>query len=158
MTKSGAAVENQTQAPRDRYCDVVMKGGITSGIVYPQAIDELARRYIFKNIGGTSAGAIAAVATAAAEYRRRHTGSMAGFDRLAKLPDELGAHVRGTKQSRLLALFQPRVSTRRLFSVLVASLNRNTTVGRVTAVVMGFIKAYWPAVLAATVLSVVIWR
>ncbi len=158
MTKSGAAVKDPTQAPPDRYCDVVMKGGITSGIVYPQAIDELARRYHFKNIGGTSAGAIAAVATAAAEYRRRHSGSMEGFDRLAKLPDELGAHVAGTKQSRLLALFQPQTSTRRLFGVLVASLNRDTTFGRVAAVVMGFIGAYWPAVLAATVLSILVWR
>ncbi len=135
-----------------------MKGGITSGIVYPQAIDELARRYIFKNIGGTSAGAIAAVATAAAEYRRRRTGSMAGFDRLSTLPDELGAKVPGSGQSRLLALFQPNASTRRLFSVLVASLNRRTTMGRVAAVVMGFIRAYWLAVLASALLSVLVWR
>ena len=33
----------------------------------------------------------------------------------------------------------------------MASLNRDTTFGRVVAVVMGFIRAYWPAVLAATV-------
>ncbi|HDX0915153.1 TPA: patatin-like phospholipase family protein, partial [Stenotrophomonas maltophilia] len=44
----------------DKYCDLVMKGGITSGIVYPNAVLALAREYRFKSIGGTSAGAIAA--------------------------------------------------------------------------------------------------
>ena len=47
-------------------CDLIMKGGITSGVVYPLAIVELAQKYRFKNIGGTSAGAIAAAAAAAA--------------------------------------------------------------------------------------------
>ena len=31
------------------YCDLVMKGGITSGVVYPLAVVELARKYHFKN-------------------------------------------------------------------------------------------------------------
>ena len=48
---------------------MVMKGGLTSGVVYPLAICELARHYSFKNIGGTSAGAIGAAAAAAAEYQ-----------------------------------------------------------------------------------------
>ncbi|MFS2045864.1 patatin-like phospholipase family protein, partial [Stenotrophomonas geniculata] len=43
-----------------------MKGGITSGIVYPNAVLALAREYRFKSIGGTSAGAIAAAVAAAA--------------------------------------------------------------------------------------------
>jgi hypothetical protein len=47
-----------------------MKGGITSGVVYPLAACELAKAFRFKNIGGTSAGAIAAAATAAAELGR----------------------------------------------------------------------------------------
>ena len=37
-------------------CDLVMKGGITSGVVSPKLIAELANTYRFKNIGGTSAG------------------------------------------------------------------------------------------------------
>ena len=37
-----------------RSCDVVMKGGITSGVVYPHAICELARTYRFVDVGGTS--------------------------------------------------------------------------------------------------------
>ena len=40
-------------------CDLVMKGGITSGIVYPAAILRLKDKYRFRNIGGTSAGAMA---------------------------------------------------------------------------------------------------
>jgi predicted patatin/cPLA2 family phospholipase len=47
-----------------------MRGGVTSGIIYPPAILKLAIHYRFRNIGGTSAGAIAAAATAAAEYGR----------------------------------------------------------------------------------------
>ena len=49
-----------------KYCDLVMKGGITSGIVYPNAVLALAKQYRLKNIGGTSAGAIAAAVCAAA--------------------------------------------------------------------------------------------
>ncbi len=53
--------------PPEKLCDLVMKGGITSGVVYPLAAYELSKAFRFKNIDGTSAGAIAAVATAAAE-------------------------------------------------------------------------------------------
>src|SRR4026207_1123903 len=62
-------------ADPDKLCDIVMKGGVTSGVVYPQAICELATTFRFKNIGGTSAGAIAASATAAAEVARRPRGA-----------------------------------------------------------------------------------
>ena len=48
-------------------CDLIMQGGITSGVVYPGAVLKLATRYRFRSIGGTSAGAMAAAATAAAE-------------------------------------------------------------------------------------------
>ena len=67
----------------ERECDVVMKGGITSGVVYPHAICELARAYRLVSIGGTSAGAIAAVGAAAAEYGRDD----GGFAKLAAVPD-----------------------------------------------------------------------
>ncbi len=59
---------------------------VTSGVVYPGAVVELAKRYRFKSIGGASAGAIAAAAVAAAEYGRTDGG---GFARLAQVPDEL---------------------------------------------------------------------
>jgi predicted acylesterase/phospholipase RssA len=95
-----------------RSCDVVMKGGISSGVVYPHAVCELAQTYRFRNVGGTSAGAIAAAATAAAEYGRRR----GGFNKLAVLPAWLGA------DGNLPKLFQPARSTKRLFAVLMAKL------------------------------------
>ena len=95
-----------------RTCDIVMKGGITSGVVYPHAICELAQTYRFMNVGGTSAGAIAAVATAAAELGRDRD----GFAELARLPAWLG----GGKH--LQELFQPQKETEGLFRMLVAAL------------------------------------
>ncbi len=57
-----------------KECDLIMKGGITSGIVYPPLVIKLSRKYRFRNVGGTSAGAIAAAVTAAAEHGRRFGG------------------------------------------------------------------------------------
>src|SRR5690349_23902716 len=95
------------------FCDVVMKGGITSGIVYPRAINELANTYTFKNVGGTSAGAIAATLAAAAEYRRRKEKTLAGFDELNKLPAQLS-------DGALEKLFQPQWNTRSLYRLALA--------------------------------------
>jgi predicted acylesterase/phospholipase RssA len=105
----------KTDSPTDRFCDLVMKGGITSGVVYPKAITRLSQHYRFKNIGGTSAGAIAAAVTAAAEYQRRQSGSRQGFDILENLPEELEAKLPDTGRSKLLSLFQPQPTTRRLY-------------------------------------------
>lgn len=52
-------------------CDMVMKGGITSGVVYPYAVLEIATKYRLRSVGGTSAVAIAAAFAAAAEFGRR---------------------------------------------------------------------------------------
>jgi len=95
-------------------CDVVMKGGITSGVVYPHALCELARVYRLRNVGGTSAGAIAAAAAAAAEYGR----STGGFAKLAALPDWIGA------DENLFDLFQPQPATEPYFRVFTAGLGR----------------------------------
>ncbi len=54
----------------ERSLDLTMKGGTTSGVVYPLAICELATDFRFRNVGGTSAGAIVAALTAAAELGR----------------------------------------------------------------------------------------
>jgi predicted acylesterase/phospholipase RssA len=110
-------------------CDLVLKGGVTSGIVYPKAIVALARDYRFRSIGGTSAGAIAAAAAAAAEYRRQKSAaaSFEGFDALSGLPDELGKPAAGASGSRLLALFQPQPSTRSLFKFLLSFLGTDRT-------------------------------
>jgi predicted acylesterase/phospholipase RssA len=146
---------NPSAAPADRYCDLVMKGGITSGVVYPPAIYALANEYRFKNIGGTSAGAIAAVVTAAAEYRRRHTGSMDGFKHLADLPKELGQTDK-TGNTRLMRLFQPDRSCLRLFRILSGSLNKGGTFARIRAVVLSCIGSYWIAAAASVVLSILV--
>lgn len=106
-------------------CDLVMKGGITSGVVYPMAVAELAQRYRFENIGGTSAGAIAAVIAAAAEYGRAE----GGFDKLGKLPDYLAKH--------LLSLFQPRPEFRPLFQVMLAGMTKKKS-----TVLAAMIRAY----------------
>ena len=66
-------------------CDAIMKGGITSGIVYPYAILEIATRYRFRSLGGTSAGAIGAAFAAAAEYARSVRKDPGGFVRLQRL-------------------------------------------------------------------------
>ncbi|HVG10678.1 MAG TPA: SuhR protein [Thermoanaerobaculia bacterium] len=90
-------------------CDVIMKGGITSGVVYPLAVVELAKTYRLRNIGGTSAGAIAAALAAAAEYGRDNP--QGGFPKLAELP--------GFLAQKLTALFQPSPKARPAFNTLL---------------------------------------
>lgn len=90
-----------------KECDVIMKGGITSGVVYPLAVVELAKTYRLRNIGGTSAGAIAAALAAAAEHGR----DFGGFPKLAELP--------GFLSQKLTTLFQPSFETRAPFRTLL---------------------------------------
>jgi len=92
----------------------VMKGGITSGVVYPRAIARLSKDYRFVNVGGASAGAIAASATAAAEYARAN--GRDGFAALEGLPAWLGG------DGRLFNLFRPQPATRAPFEVFAAFL------------------------------------
>jgi predicted acylesterase/phospholipase RssA len=115
-----------------RFCDLVMKGGITSGVVFPTAITELSSQYRFRNIGGTSAGAIAAAATAAAEFRRANDlkDPAYGFTKLGKLPAYLGERPNG-KASRLFTLFTPEPAARKHFAILGAMLNRGTITRRI---------------------------
>jgi predicted acylesterase/phospholipase RssA len=115
-----AAAQSTSDTP---HCDLVMKGGITSGVVYPKLIASLAEKYRFKNIGGTSAGAIAAAACAAAEFRRATTGERAGFDALSKLPEQLSEKIGTPSRSRLFHLFQPAPAVAPHFAVLVSMLN-----------------------------------
>lgn len=105
-----------------RYCDLVMKGGITSGIVYPNAVLALARDFRFKNIGGTSAGAIAAAATAAAALGdRKHVASGSA----APCPPTLGfaglERVAAQLSSRgfIFGLFQPARGGRNAYRLIV---------------------------------------
>jgi hypothetical protein len=101
--------------PFDSFCDLVLTGGVASGVVYPWAIVELARTYRFRNIGGTSVGAMAAALAAAAEYGRR-TGYEAPFETLRRLPAALGEDV-GDGRTRMLSLVQPHPRGRRLMEL-----------------------------------------
>jgi predicted acylesterase/phospholipase RssA len=91
-------------------CDLVMKGGITSGVVYPGAITTISRKYRFRNLGGASAGAIAAVAAAACEHRRNR-GTADAF----RVLDEVGKEI--TQPGFVLGLFQPTPAARPAFEV-----------------------------------------
>jgi hypothetical protein len=117
-------------------CDIVMKGGITSGVIYPLAVCDLAKVYRLRSVGGASAGAIAAAAATAAEVGRATVAAAAsgatnampvdaagvGFMGLANLPDELTEEQPGGK-SRLFHLFRPQRSAKRLFGLLVAGMD-----------------------------------
>lgn len=106
-----------------RECDVIMKGGVTSGVVYPGAVAELSKKYRFRNIGGASAGAIAAALTAAAEYGRQSGDNRDAFaDDLANLPCELGNEK--NDETRLFRLFRPDARTRGLFDTLTAGIGK----------------------------------
>jgi len=109
-------------------CDLVMKGGITSGVIYPRLVARLSRTYDFRCIGGTSAGAIAAAATAAAQLGVRN-GNPGAFEELAKLPEDLGRPVEGSGNSMLLTLFQPQAALKGCFSILLAVINAKSKLG-----------------------------
>ncbi|PTV97523.1 patatin-like phospholipase [Rhodobacter aestuarii] len=98
----------QTKPLPSRECDLVMKGGITSGVVYPGALKRLSESYRFVNIGGTSAGAIAAAFAAAAEYGRES----GGFEKIEEVGNELSNSV--------LEKFQPEPAMANLFRLLMS--------------------------------------
>lgn len=119
-------------------CDLVMKGGITSGVVYPSAVRVLSERYEFRNIGGASAGAIAAAITAAAELGARS--GRGGYPELDRVMEELRA------PGFLRSLFQPSPATRPGFD-LVLRLTEGTALRRVTLLLWrGASAAWWLAV------------
>src|SRR5713226_3085445 len=108
-----------TMANRDDLleCDIVMAGGVTSGIIYPGAVEAISRRYTFRSIGGTSVGAMAAAATAAAEYGRRMRTNASSFDYISNLSETL-ADTGAGGHSRLFHLFTPEPSTKALLALV----------------------------------------
>ena len=104
-----------------RNCDLVMKGGATSGLVYPGALQEIASKFNLVGIGGTSAGALGAMIGAAAEYRRRTQGSFEGFAHLTTVADELG------EPNRLKTLFRPDKDTKKLFALVMKFMEHKTS-------------------------------
>jgi len=108
--------------PPDRFCDLVLTGGVASGVVYPWAILEIARAFRFKNIGGTSVGAMAAALAAAAEYGRRN-GDDRGFEVLRRAPGDLAKPGPRGLRTTMLSLFQPTLRGQRLFDLFVGAVD-----------------------------------
>jgi predicted acylesterase/phospholipase RssA len=106
-------------------CDLVMKGGITSGVIYPHAVCQLATTRRLVQIGGTSAGAIAAGGAAAAEYGRDARSPTAGFPQLASLPGQLAART-DDGHTRLFHLFQAQADTKTLYRLVAVLIGRGT--------------------------------
>jgi predicted acylesterase/phospholipase RssA len=123
-----------TQLEALPYCDVVMKGGITSGVVYPLAIRELANKFRLNNIGGTSAGAVAAAIAAAAEYRRQKDGVKDAYIIMEEIPK--------TMSKDLLTLFQPTPQMRPLFEMLIAAQKGKSTPGKLGRAVLAGVREY----------------
>lgn len=118
-----------------KECDLIMKGGITSGVVYPKAITSLAQDYKFVNIGGTSAGAIGAVIAAAAEYRRQASSDAtnnSGFEAIEKIPDELGEN--------LLGLFVPYPPLKAIFNTLIDIISADENTSKLGVALWGLVK------------------
>jgi len=99
-------------------CDVVMKGGITSGVIYPTALKTLSETYRFKGMGGASAGAIGAALGAAAEHGR----AGGSFERLGTLPATLGG-------GALMRLFQAERPTRPMLRLMLAATSAKGSKG-----------------------------
>ncbi len=126
-------------------CDLVMKGGITSGVVYPLAACELARTRKFVNIGGSSAGAIAACIVAAAECGRDN----GGFNRLASLPDQIGP--------TLPKLFTAGPQTRTAHAALMAWLDpKATRVTKIRRVLFTLVRSQWTRFAWGVLISVIV--
>lgn len=135
-----AAAQFELSQPPE--CDLVMKGGITSGVVYPYAILQIATKYRLRSIGGTSAGAIAAAFAAAAEYARRE-GRPDGFVTLKHYCDEL--------PERLLSLFQPHPQ----FAPAIDTVKAAIAAGGPGAIVSQAVRrGILPMLFGATVLGV----
>ena len=125
--------------------DMVMKGGITSGVVYPLAVCRLAQTYRFRSLGGSSAGGIAAAFAAAAESNR--VGG--GFQELARLPEILG--------KSLAALFQPSPPTKPLFRILIAAIDHDHKgLSKQLRLVFAAVRAAWKWLVGAVVVVLIL--
>ena len=100
-------------------CDIVMKGGITSGVVYPGAVMSL----------GTAVPLQVHRRHVRGRHRRRDRrrgrdapDRDASFAAVGRLPDELSSAVDG--KPFMLQLFQPEPENRRLFGALIRCLER----------------------------------
>jgi hypothetical protein len=140
---------------QQQYCrmsvDVTMRGGTTSGVVYPNAVCEIARGFRLRNVGGASAGAIAA-ATAAAAERGRCLEAAGVTTWVARTPEELADGQvglgfaglgdatswfseldrpdNGRCQFRVAQLFRPTLAALPFFRLASASMQKHGKVAR----------------------------
>ena len=119
-----------------------MKGGITSGVIYPRLVEALSKVYDFRSIGGTSAGAIAAAGAAAAQLGVRSGANPTSFAALGRLPEELGGPAQGATGSMLLNLFQPQAEFRGHFAILLGSLGNKSPGGKVLTIALTAIRHF----------------
>jgi predicted acylesterase/phospholipase RssA len=100
-----------------RYCDYVIKGGTAQAIVQLAAAIEMAKRFRFRNVGGSSMGAITASLVAAAECRRARDDSTEGFTHLNEILGYL------SEEGSLLKLFTPNRRTRQVAKTVFAAFS-----------------------------------
>jgi predicted acylesterase/phospholipase RssA len=134
----------------EKDCDLIMKGGVTSGVVFPKAIEEIGRAHRLHGIGGTSAGAIAAVIAAAAEYRRQTGGgaAFAGFTAVGATADDLA--------QRMPGLFQPSPEFRRLYRLLTGMAGSGPG-GGIGRLLRGAVAGYgWSALIGAGIAAAIL--
>ena len=102
-------------------CDLVLEGGVTSAVIHAGLLVELGKTHRLRSIGGTSSGAVAAVAAAVAEAVRTHRNSGNGFIVLQGFIAQLAQQNRwGLTQ--LLRLFQPGPGLKATLDCLLAAL------------------------------------
>jgi predicted acylesterase/phospholipase RssA len=111
MTYDSAALE----------CDLVLEGGVTSAVIHAGLLVELGKTHRLRSIGGTSSGAVAAVAAAVAEALRTHRGSGNGFIALEGFIAQLAQQNRRGR-TQLLRLFQPGPGLKATLDCLLALL------------------------------------
>lgn len=132
-------------------CDVIMEGGVTSGVVFPTFISGLARRFTLRSIGGTSVGAVAAVAAAAAQFNRNATllnttrnGTRLiddGFEKLAGIPKWL-QESSTLGRSNLFSLFQPCRDLEPQFKLLQTILNQKGNFSTIFRICLSLIRIF----------------
>jgi predicted acylesterase/phospholipase RssA len=135
----------------ENECDLVMKGGVTSGVVYPPAISEVAKAYRLRNVGGASAGAIAAVVGAACEHRRQAARELSAFDELDSVAREI------TQPDFVLELFQPTAAAKPMFDIALGFITSTASArARGLAALVAILRVR-PLFLAAAALLILLW-
>lgn len=143
---------------RTLECDLIMKGGVTSGIVYPGAIARLARDYRIRSIGGTSAGAIGAAAAAAMEHGLITGKNAAAIADMAGLPAQLSQRT-ASGATRLDAMFAADDGLAPIFAAAKHAGKRPGGLGTVIERITGGWprRAMWTVAMASAPWLAVVW-